>query len=591
MSKVNVTGNASGFSTLADLLLYRAEHQPSDVAYVFHDYSPRAAPGARDVVTFGDLVADAQAIASMLQAHGLAGESVLLLYGSGLEFVRAYCGCLLAGARGIPLRPPLTPEYSQQLGRIAVDARARGVLCPEALLGRVKQLAGLAPELGELQILASEHRAAVTATWKPRAIRGSDIALIQYTSGSTSSPKGVVVSHANLLHNESVIREAFGHSEKSVVVGWLPMFHDMGLIGNVLQPLYLGVPSILMDPLAFLQRPARWFQLITQYCATTSGGPNFGYELCVNRIEAQDLEGVDLSSWTLAFNGAEPVRMETMNRFVERFAPVGFRRETFYPCYGLAESTLFVAGIAKRAAPTSCVVDANALTENEIKDASGDGTRAELVSCGYARLDQVVRIVDPDTRRAKADDLVGEIWVAGESVACGYFGQSDVTRETFQATLAEDDGRTYLRTGDLGFLRRGELYVSGRLKDLIIVRGSNHYPHDIEATAAKAHAWLRPNCGAAFAIVQEGEERLILVHEVKSELFQAAQVEELIGTVRAAIAREHGLKLHDLVLVRARAVPKTSSGKLQRRRCRALYESGNLRRLTAAPALNEADMR
>jgi acyl-CoA synthetase (AMP-forming)/AMP-acid ligase II len=564
--------------SLVNLLLNRAERQPQDLAYVFHDYSPRAAPCAREVLTFGELVFDAKTIAGMLQARRLRGHSVLLLFGSGLDFIRAYCGCLLAGAHAVPLRPPMTPDYVSQLAVIAKDAHAKGIVCPAALAPRVSALLDVDEALRGVQLITIEERNEADAPWLHPGVRGEDIALIQYTSGSTGVPKGVVVSHSNLLRNEEAIREAFGHDKNTIVAGWLPMFHDMGLIGNVLQTLYLGVPSILMDPLAFLQKPVRWLQLITQYRATTGGGPNFGYDVCVNRIKPEEIDQLDLSSWSLAFSGAEPVRMTTIQRFCAAFGRAGFRSEAFYPCYGLAEATLFVAGIDKPAAPSSLVVDTASLAGNQVCDGLDPTSRTELVSCGYPRKG-VLRIVDPNTFRVCQDNQVGEIWLAGECVALGYLNRLDLTHDVFRARLSDDEGNAYLRTGDLGFLRDGQLYVSGRIKDLIIIRGMNHYPHDIEATALSAHDWLRPSCGAAFSIEHEGEERLVLVYELKPVSLSSLEADELVGRVRSAIAKEHGLNLHDLVLVGPRAVPKTSSGKLQRRRCRALYEAGSLRRL------------
>jgi acyl-CoA synthetase (AMP-forming)/AMP-acid ligase II len=569
------------FEDLVDLLLFRAQHQPSDTAYIFQDYSPSAASRAdegKDVITYRELVADAQAIAGALQSRGLAGRSVLLLFPSGLDFIRAYFGCLLAGAHGIPLRPPVTPDYRRQLVLISVDSKAGAVLCPQALVPQVKLATEVVPELSGLQILAVEgHGANEASLWQRPRVARDGIALIQYTSGSTGVPKGVVVSHTNLLHNEAAIQEAFGHDETTIVVGWLPMFHDMGLIGNVLQPLYMGVPAILMDPHAFLQKPVRWLQLISKYRATTSGGPNFGYDLCVDRISDEDKLGLDLSSWTLAFSGAEPVRMSTLRRFHEAFEGVGFKKQSFYPCYGLAESTLFVTGIDKPALPTSLQLDPNALAENRVRGAAAEGSLIELACCGYPRKSQTVRIVDPQTCQPCADDQVGEIWLAGDSIAAGYLGREELTRDVFRAALSVDDGRRYLRTGDLGFTRNGQLYVSGRLKDLIIIRGRNHYPQDIEATASNAHPWLRSDFGVAFSVEQEGEERLVLVYQLKADMLEASRAPTLLGDLRAAIVREHGLQLHDLVFTKS--VPKTSSGKLQRSRCRAMYESGGLQRV------------
>jgi len=370
-----------------------------------------------------------------------------------------------------------------------------------------------------------------------------------------------MVSHGNLLHNEEMIRRAFGQSADSVIVGWLPLYHDMGLIGNVLQPLYLGARCVLQAPATFLQRPLSWLAAISRYRATTSGAPNFAYDLCVRKIGEEQRAGLDLASWEVAFNGAEPVRPDTLDRFAAAFAPQGFRRNAFYPCYGLAEATLFVSGGGKGAPP---VVVA-------------EGARG-LVGCGRPWMDQRLAVVDPESGRLASDGQEGELWISGPSVAQGYWRQPEATERDFRARLAGDLTDTgeglFLRTGDLGFLRGGELFVTGRIKDLIIIRGRNLYPQDVERTAEESHAALRPGCGAAFAVEGDGEERLVVVQELDPHRRDEAGA--ALEALRRAVAEEHEVMLHQAVLVRAGTIPKTSSGKIQRHAARAAFLAGTL---------------
>ncbi|HWN41215.1 MAG TPA: amino acid adenylation domain-containing protein, partial [Thermoanaerobaculia bacterium] len=383
--------------------------------------------------------------------------------------------------------------------------------------------------------------------WRPPAVGPDSLAFLQYTSGSTSTPKGVRVTHGNLIANERAIQHACGQSEESVVVGWLPLYHDMGLIGNVLQPLWCGATCVLMSPLSFLQRPRRWLDAIDRFRGTTSGGPDFAYSLCVRKIPPADREGLDLSSWRVAFNGAEPVRAATLDAFAEAFASSGFRREAFYPCYGLAEATLFVSGGDPDAAPR---------------------VAGNLVSCGRAWPGERITVVGPETGRELPAGEEGEICVSGPSVADGYW-----QGESFGG---------FLRTGDLGRLdEHGELFVTGRLKDLIVVRGRNLYPHDVERTAEESHPALRPGGGAAFSVEVEGEERLVVVHEVERR--REAEAREAAEAIRAAVLREHEVSPHEVVPIRAGMLPKTSSGKVRRGACREGYLSGALTPLAPSP--------
>ncbi|HEY0782568.1 MAG TPA: AMP-binding protein, partial [Thermoanaerobaculia bacterium] len=494
-------------------------------------------------------------------------------------------GCLYAGVVAVPAYPPRANDRRQErLAAIARDAEPRAILTTGAIVASLAGREGLAARLPELAaarfVATDELPASLGADRDAPEPEPRSIAFLQYTSGSTATPKGVQVTHANLLANERMIGAAFGMSAESVVVGWLPLYHDMGLIGNVLQPLFCGGRCVLMSPVAFLQRPRRWLEAIARHRATTSGGPNFAYELCVRKVPPEDRRGLDLSSWTVAFNGAEPVRAATLARFAEAFAPCGFRREALYPCYGLAEATLFVTGGVRGREPRVLAVAGEALERNAVEAVALEAAGArELVSSGAPRLGQRVAIVDPDSREMVGDGRVGEVWVAGSSVAAGYWRQPEATERDFAARLLDGSG-PFLRTGDLGFGWDGELFVTGRLKDLIIVRGRNCYPQDLERTAEEAHPRLRPGCGAAFAVESadgDPSERLVVVQEVERQVKAgSAEAAEIARAVRQAVAQEHEVPVHEVVLTRIGAVPKTSSGKVQRRATRQLYLDGEL---------------
>jgi acyl-CoA synthetase (AMP-forming)/AMP-acid ligase II/acyl carrier protein len=553
------------FASLIQLLRQRAQDRPERLAYTF------LRDGERDEVhlTYGQLEREARAIAAWLQSRRLKGARVLLLYPPGLEYVAAFWGCLYAGAVAVPASPPRRLE---RLQAIVEDSQSSAALTNAAMLARLKSLTSEVPALRNLNWLATEELEHTLAEdWREPHVDGSTLAFLQYTSGSTASPKGVRVTHGNLLHNEEMIKRAFRQSEDSIIVGWLPLYHDMGLIGNVLQPLYVGGRCVLMSPLAFLQKPARWLQAITRYRATTSGGPNFAYDLCVRKIGAEDLSTLDLSSWSAAFNGAEPVRAETLEQFARAFEPCGFRRKAFYPCYGLAEATLLVSGALEEREPVIVPVQKGALEKGfATLEHTGDERDAQRpVGCGAALAGQQIIIVNAESQRTCASGEVGEIWVSGPSVADGYWNRPEETARTFVERPTETGAGPYLRTGDLGFFHDGELFIIGRLKDLIIIRGRNLHPNDIERVMEKSHAALRPGCGVAFSIEVEDEERLVLVHEVARRA--SPDYEEIIGNIRQALAEEFEVQAHAVALVKAGQVPKTSSGKLRRRAAREMF--------------------
>jgi acyl-CoA synthetase (AMP-forming)/AMP-acid ligase II len=554
-----------------------------------YTFLPDRGPEEGAVLTYAGLDLRARAIAAVLMRLGAGGQRALLLYPPGLDFIAAFFGCLYAGVVAVPAYPPRSARALPRLLEIARDARPAVALTTAELKTAIGGLAAQVPELGALRLVATDEVPPAEAEgWSDPRVTGETLAFLQYTSGSTAAPKGVMVSHGNLLHNEEMIRQAYGQTADSVIVGWLPLYHDMGLIGNVLQPLFLGARCVLFSPIAFLQSPKRWLAAISRYRATTSGGPNFAYDLCVRKIGEADRADLDLSTWDVAFNGAEPVRAETMERFAAAFAGCGFRPRAFFPCYGLAEATLFVAGAA---GPRAIALDRARLEAGDAKPLpASDPASRTLISSGHAWLGQELAIVDPETMTPCADGKVGEIWVRGPSIAQGYWKRPEATAETFQGRLAgpagvstgrEDAGAApFLRTGDLGFLDGGDLFVTGRLKDLIIIRGRNLYPQDIELTVERSHAVLRPGCGAAFSVEVGTEERLVVVQELErtegSAALPADAVEEIAEAVRRAVAEEHEAQVQQLVLLRAGSIPKTSSGKIQRRACRAALLGGKL---------------
>jgi len=568
----HLPGSFFGPSNLVDLLQHRAAHSASASAFIY------LVDGETEEIqyTCQQLDRQARAIAAHLQKQGLEGERALLLYPAGLEFIAAFFGCLYAGVVAVPAYPPRRNRSLSRIQAIADDAQARIALTTYAVWERVQPVLDQTPDLQKIEWLSTDRMPeGLENSWRLPDVHGDTLAFLQYTSGSTGTPKGVMLTHANLMHNSAQIAYAFEHTRSGSGVFWLPSYHDMGLIGGILQPLFIGRPSVLMSPMAFLQRPFRWLKAISRYRATISGGPNFAYDLCVRKITPEQRAQLDLSSWNLAFNGAEPVRAETLDAFTKMFEPCGFRRTAFYPCYGMAEATLIVTGGFKAALPVVRTFDAEALENNTVVDALADEEGArEMVGSGGKLLDQRIVIAHPENMTSVPPDQIGEIWVSGPSVAQGYWNRAEETERTFRAYLKDTGEGPFLRTGDLGFIQDGELFVTGRLKDLIIIRGLNHYPQDIEATAERAHARVRPSNGAAFACEIDGVERLVLVQEI--ERGQADALQEVVDAIRKAVAGEHELNLDAVVLMKAGAIPKTSSGKIQRHACRQEFVQGSL---------------
>ncbi|MEB3226021.1 MAG: SDR family NAD(P)-dependent oxidoreductase, partial [Synechococcus sp.] len=552
------------FANFVDLLQYRAELQARKTVFSF------LADGETEsaALTYEELDQKAKAIATFLQSHQAQGERALLLYPPGLEFIGAFLGCLYAGVIAVPAYPPRPNKSFDRLHSIIQDAQAKFALTTtelkDKIADRLEDLEGT-----NFHCLATDHiELALAKAWQKSKIVGEDLAFLQYTSGSTGNPKGVMVSHHNLIHNSGLINQGFQDTEKSIGVSWLPPYHDMGLIGGILQPIYVGATQILMPPVAFLQRPYRWLKAISDHRVSTSGAPNFAYDLCASQITPEQVAELDLSCWRLAFSGAEPIRAVTLEKFTQTFAKAGFQKSAFYPCYGMAETTLIVSGGNGRyQVPQEITVSKQGIEANQVRPAEATETTVTLVGSGVIIGDQVIKIVDPQDLIECTSGQIGEVWVKGESVAQGYWQKTALTQQQFQAQVSGETN--FLRTGDLGFLRDGELYITGRLKDLLIIRGRNHYPQDIELTVEGAHPTLRQGAGAAVSIEVEGEEQLVIIQEVERQYVRKLDVAAISQAIRGVIATEHQLQPHAICLIKPGSIPKTSSGKIRRHACKA----------------------
>jgi acyl-CoA synthetase (AMP-forming)/AMP-acid ligase II/acyl carrier protein len=532
------------------------------------------ADGPTIELNYQELDARAKSIAVALQEISQPGDRALLLYPPGLDYIAGFFGCLYAGVIAVPAYPPETARLSRTLPRvlsILSDAEAHLILSTEALCKEQTSFIEHAPLLQKARFLATDTLKDRSIEWSAPQITEDSIAFLQYTSGSTSSPKGVIVTHQNLLHTLEDMGVGWDHHEQSVLVSWLPTFHDLGLIYGVLQPLFGGFRGVLFSPSAFLQQPLRWLRAISKYRGTHSAAPNFAFDLCSKKAPIQ--EHLDLSCWRVSLNAAEPVRAETISRFHRVFAPYGLRETVVTPGYGLAEATLKVSTVHADETARSLSLSTEALSKGRVVlDATTKNT-SQIVSCGRATLGAVIEIVDPETKTRTSG--VGEIWVQSRSVAKGYWGRPTESAETFLARLSEKGG-PFLRTGDLGFLYAGELFITGRLKDLIIIDGKNFYPQDLELTATNVHPGLRPGCGAAFSMERDGVEHAVLIQEFDTKKYPAAELKEIALKLGRALQEQHELSLQLIVFLKAGAILKTSSGKIQRRACRAALFSGSL---------------
>ncbi|AWK75588.1 AMP-binding protein [Rhodococcus oxybenzonivorans] len=530
-----------------------------------------------EVLTYRQLDQDARAIASWLSTRPEAHRPVMLLYVDGIDFLRAFLGCLYAGVVAVPAPVPHDARSMARVATMFEDADVGLVLTTSAIEELLTAWIGNSGLTGTVAVASTDAaELGDPDEWQMPELDGDTLALLQYTSGSTSEPKGVMVTHGNLLHNAAAMVEAMSAAirdgDAGSVVGWLPHFHDMGLIGMLLLPLYAGSNLAFMSPMTFLKRPVRWLQLIDRYRADITVGPNFAYDLLARRIPDDQLTGLDLSSVRVALNGAEPIRPRTLEAVLDRLRPYGFRADAFFPAYGMAEVTLLATAGAVGSPPVYLDVDPAALERNELTPMAG-GTR--LVSSGRA-FGVDIRVVDPDTTDELPEGRVGELWIRGGSVTAGYWNRPEDTEEKFHATTLGGDG-PFLRTGDLGASVGREIFVTGRLKDLLIVNGRNLYPQDIEEAVRELHPALTGSAGVVFSMDTGRHERLLVIHEVKTGLLDQGQendtvtITDLARKIKLSVARAFDVPAPSVVLVDRHGVHRTTSGKVQRRSMRASF--------------------
>ncbi|HTV23139.1 MAG TPA: AMP-binding protein [Polyangiaceae bacterium] len=566
-----MTLDPSQYTNIVELLSDRAARHPERTALTFLGDGENVTR----TFTYGSLNEHVRAVGARLAERAAPGDRALLLFPNGPDYVVSFLACLYAGLIAVPAYPPPSNalQHWSRLVSMAKDAAPRLVLTESALLPAITAAQGMVPELAGVQGLATDEvDLSLARSFQFARPRPEQVALLQYTSGSTAVPKGVMVSHANIVAGERAIEAAFSMNADDVVVSWLPLFHDMGLIGTLLQPLYQGVPGVLLAPQHFMERPERWLHAISRHRGTVSGAPDFAYRLAALRVDPRAQQGLDLSSWRLAFCGAEPIRHETLSAFSDKFAAAGFDAGALYPCYGLAESTLLVTGGRRGEGARAARFDARALGEGRALEADGPASSQALVNCGKAQPEHDVVVVHVDTAEPVGDGEVGEIRVAGPSVTQGYWNNAEATAQTFFASR----GRTWLRTGDLGFMRDGELFVTGRQKDLIIVRGHNLYPQDIERSVEDGFDVVRKGRTIAFAWDESGEESIAVAAEVNPRVQKLIDPEAVCRSISERVAAAHGEPARLVLLLNPGAVPITSSGKLMRAACRKSWQKKKL---------------
>jgi len=604
-------------STLLDLLAQRAKETPNQTAYLFLKDEETII----ERLTYQDLADKALTIAAGLQQLGATGDRVLLLYPPGLEFIEALFGCFAAGMIAVPAYPPRPNQSLKRLQSIVKSSQAKLSLSSTKIQSNQdnKNYLGDLTEIDCRQLTQFNSQ-----DWKPLKLTPDTLGILQYTSGSTGNPKGVMVSHGNLISNCEDLSRGWHQEPNSKLVSWLPTFHDLGLVYGILTPLWRGFPSYLLSPLSFLLKPITWLKIISRYQATHSAAPNFAYDLCVRKFKPKDGENLDLTSWRMTLNGAQPVKAETLASFSQTFALYGFKPQTFSPGYGLAEATLKVAAVRDKDDPLLLIIEKKDFQKNQVKVVKQSTLslfNAEnpllnnyqnqevflkkaipisqekpinmllnkelktqiLVSCGQSEIDTEIQIINPETLMPSQANEIGEIWVRGLTVSQGYWNNPSASELTFQAYRSDTKEGPFLRTGDLGFLYQGQLFVTGRLKDLIIIEGRNHYPQDIESTVENTDLALRKEACAAFSVEIKGEERLVIVAEIERSYDRKIDEVALKKKIREAVALEHDIRGDKIALIRHNCLPKTSSGKIQRQLCRSLFLNGELELLTSEP--------
>lgn len=585
-----------------DILQKRAELTPNRAAFTFY------ANGEKNEITFNELDYKVRSLASILQQKKLKGERALLLYPPGFDYIIGYLACLYSGVIAVPVYPPEHGMIDKTLPRLKAiinDSEAKVALSTLEIKNIVfswkDKIVNHNPknellndknhqnfisnfekynDLFNLEWIATDdYNESKADTWYYPKIKSSDIAYLQYTSGSTGDPKGVIISHENILHNIKLIRHGFELFEDNYEgVIWLPIYHDMGLVGGILEPIFCGFHSSLISPIEFLKRPLKWLQIISEVSnekKVVSGGPNFAYELCLRATNPEKSKAFDLRNWHVAFSGAEPIRAETIEKFSAAFSSSGFRKESFYPCYGLAEATLIVSGAVRDKQPIKITISKEKLKKSEIKfmrDTSKESV--DFISSGREILDNSIKIIDPYSKKECAENQVGEIWTSSKSNALGYWKKTELSNETFNAFTSDASEGPFLRTGDLGFMIDGELFITGRLKDLIIIRGNNHYPQDIELTSEKSNNFIRPGKVAAFSVEIENEEKLVIVLEARAK--QNVDWLKVCEDIKTAILFIHKIMPYKIVLIKSKTISLTSSGKIQRKATKEAFLNSTL---------------
>ena len=572
----NLSWYGENLPTLVDILRWRARHEPNQRAFIFL----RNGTHEEGQLTYNQLDQKASEIAAFLSRHYRPGARALLVYPPGLEFISAFFGCLYAAIIPVPTPPPDPVRLKRTLPRlqaIAQNAQPSVILSTSKIFLDVQNFSDSIHDFDDIEWhftdrLDVEHE----KSWEGVEPSKDSIAFLQYTSGSTSDPKGVIVSHANLMHQFECQTEVGAFLQNSVTLTWMPHFHDYGLVSGLLHPIYVGCPAYLMSSLVFLKRPIRWLEAISRLKVTHTGGPNFAYESCIRNSTAEQRAWLDLQEWQIASCGAEPIRADTLERFCELFSPVGFRREAFVPCYGLAESTLLVASKSTGEVPTITSLDQDKLEQGVVVECpSAQERKKTIVGCGRLIENMELHIVHPEEMVPCESNRIGEVWISGSSISKGYWNKDEESGKTFQAFLKNSGKGPFLRTGDLGFVQNGQLFITGRLKDLIIIHGTNHYPQDIELTVEGCNSALRARSGVAFSFVKEGEERLVIAQELERRE-RTDNLSRLAATIREAVADKHNLQAFAILFLRAGSVPKTTSGKVRREACRQAYLSGEL---------------
>lgn len=553
--------------TLPEILQTRATCTPDATAFIFL----RDGDDDEERITYKELDQAARKIAFQLGLAGAAGDRALMLFPPGLDFLKALFGCFYAGVIAVPAYAPRKNRSLDRIKTLVEDSGSSLVLSTTEIFQSTERSFSNLDELKQMKWLVMDDVSAQGDTYSGAEVfpQSNDIALLQYTSGSTGQPKGVIVTHRNIMRNCDFIRSSFGFSQQSIGVSWLPTFHDMGLVGQIFQPVFTGFPSVLMPPVAFLQKPIRWMKAFSKYRGTMGGAPNFAFDLLADNTTPEEREGLDLSSIKTIYCGAEPIRKSTFDRFTDVYRAYGLTPEMLYPCYGMAETTLITSGPPALRGPVYLCVSGNALEKNKVEQVAAEQPDARyLTGVGFPWLDTRVRIINPETLVQCNNEEVGEVWVTGSSVTYGYWNNPEITKAVFQSELNDEPQINWLRTGDLGFFNNGELYITGRLKDVIIIHGRNYYPQDIEFLTEACHPALQSNASAAFSVDVDNEEKLVIVAEVQRSFIRDLDVNAVCDAIREQISGEFELEVYGIQLLRTASILKTSSGKIQRRACK-----------------------